>query len=132
MTAPSDAPTTAPIGPAAAPPMMAPLVKAAPPRFEPSSGFLANAVFAAMLMASRPAISAGLRNLVVQVPMIPRKCERAFCSRGSLGARIGNAVGQHAGEPPTDSGEKRRSATRSLREAARETSALPARPHPPT
>src|SRR5688500_2986217 len=106
---------TAPSGPAAAPPTMAPLVNPTPPRFEPLSGGLANAVFAAMLMANTPAISAGLRNLVVQVPMCPLQLletREPFCSRGSLHDRIRQPEGRRAGDPPMDRGKSWRGGCR--------------------
>src|SRR5690242_10140064 len=78
MIAPTPAPTIMPTGPAAAPPMIAPLANPAPPRFAPPSiGGFAKAVFAARLIASRPAIIAGLRNLVVQVPICLLQCVKS-------------------------------------------------------
>src|SRR5690349_13491447 len=114
MMAPTDAPMTAPTGPPAAAPTSAPLVNPAPPRLAPPfTGGVADAVLAAMLIARRPATNAGLRNLVVQVPMCPLQwleTRETSCSRGSFHDRIGRSLGRRAGGPLADRGKSWRGA----------------------
>src|SRR5262245_20697923 len=92
-----------PTGPPAAAPRRAPLVKPAPARLEPEFESFAIAGLTARGIANTPAISAGLRNFVVQVPMCPLPLlepESGFALEGHFSRR--------SGSPPGDSRAIRR------------------------